>query len=75
MTALLESLGERIKELRESQGLSKTALAEAAGISRKYVGDIEQGKYQVTVTVVVRVARALGTDGWALVQYAERKSR
>jgi len=75
MTELLHALGKRIEELRTAHGLTKKALAEAAEISEKYIGDIERGKYRVTITVLVRIAQALGTEGWALLQHAERKVR
>ena len=34
----------------------------------------ERGRYKMTVTVLVQVARALGTDGWSILQSAERKA-
>jgi len=75
MTELLELLGERIKYLRNERGLTQQQLAAAADISRDYVSLIENGRYKMTVTVLVRMANALGTDGWAVMQYAERKAR
>jgi XRE family aerobic/anaerobic benzoate catabolism transcriptional regulator len=75
MIGLLEVLGERIRELRGTRGMSQEELAAAADISREYVGDIEYGRYKMSVTVLVSVAKALGTEGWILLQHAEHKAR
>ena len=75
MSKLLELLGQRIKELRNDRGMSQEELGTAAEISRDYVGQIERGKYAMTVAVLVRIAKALGTDGWAILQHAERKAQ
>ena len=71
---LLELLGERIRDLRTAKGLSQEKLAADADISTDYVGDIEHGRYKVTVPVLVQIAKALGTEGWVILQYAERKA-
>jgi transcriptional regulator with XRE-family HTH domain len=75
MTELLEVLGVRIKELRVARGMTQKQLASLAGISLDYVGDIEYGRYRMTVTVLVQIAQALGTDGWTILQHAERNAR
>jgi transcriptional regulator with XRE-family HTH domain len=73
-SGILELIGKRIRELRNARGLSQEKLAADAGISPDYVGDIEHGRYRMTVSVLVRVARALGTEGWSILQYAERRA-
>ena len=49
-----------LKRLRESKGLSQDALARKAGITREYVNKLEAGRYNPTVGVVKRLAKALG---------------
>lgn len=49
----------RIKRLRAAQGLSQEALAHKARITREYVNKLEAGRYDPTLSVVQRLAKAL----------------
>ena len=51
-------LVKRLRAVREARGLSRYALAEAAGMSRDMVGCIEAGKSCPTAIVLVKVAKA-----------------
>ena len=51
----------RLRAVREARGLSRYALAEAAGMSRDMVGCIEAGKSCPTVIVLAKVALAFRT--------------
>ena len=53
-------IGERIKQLRESAGLSQNELGRRAGISGQAVSLIEAGKRDPTWGSVLKLARALG---------------
>ena len=53
-------MGQRIKRLREGRGLSQAALAAKAKITREYVNKLEAGRYDPTLGVVQRLAKALG---------------
>ncbi len=55
----LKSLGRRIQALRKARGWSQLELASRAGIDRTYLSAVEQGKQNVTIGAVVRVADAL----------------
>ena len=48
--------------LRQAKGLSQEAFADEAGIHRTYVSDIERGARNPTITVVERLAQALGVN-------------
>lgn len=61
-------IGERIRKLRKQQKLSEAQLAIMAGVSRVHVCQIELAKTNPTVTVLRRIARALGTTLSALVE-------
>jgi transcriptional regulator with XRE-family HTH domain len=50
----------RLKRLREGKGLSQTTLAEKAGISRGYLARLEAALQDPTLTVIERLAKALG---------------
>jgi transcriptional regulator with XRE-family HTH domain len=54
-----ERLAMRLKRLREAKGLSQTALAEKAGISRGYLARLEAAKQDPTLSVIERLAKAL----------------
>ncbi|OGL18224.1 MAG: hypothetical protein A3K12_09490 [Candidatus Rokubacteria bacterium RIFCSPLOWO2_12_FULL_71_19] len=49
----------RLKRLRISKGLSQAALAKKARITREYVNKREAGRYDPTVGVLQRIAKAL----------------
>jgi transcriptional regulator with XRE-family HTH domain len=53
-------VGANVKRLREAKGLSQEELAFEADMHRTYVSGIERGRRNPTVTVVERLADALG---------------
>lgn len=55
----LRRLGNRIRQIRESQGVSQEALADAAMIGRSYMSGIERGVRNCSTLHLLRVARAL----------------
>lgn len=50
----------RIRELRLAGDLSQQELADAIGVSKVTISDLERGKMQLTVEYMRRIARALG---------------
>jgi len=52
-------LGRKIREIRKRQGLSQEMLAERAGISSQYVSNIERGKENPTLDLLLKLADAL----------------
>ena len=58
--AVLVDLGQRIRAIREKQGLSQEAVALASGIDRSYFGGIERGEHNVAVVNLEKIAIALG---------------
>ncbi len=55
-------IGAEIKRLREDAGLSIRQLAAAAGIDDGYLGQVERGVREPSLTVLVAIATALGGD-------------
>jgi transcriptional regulator with XRE-family HTH domain len=53
-------IGIRIRDLRESQRLSLTTLAQRAGIARSSLYGIEQGKTSPTLRMIQKIAFGLG---------------
>ncbi len=56
------NVGENLKRLRRHVGLSLENLAKRSRVSRAMLGQIESGRSIPTVTVVWKIARALGVD-------------
>ena len=55
----LKTLGRRIAELRREKGLTQEELAEAMGVSRNHVADIELGTRNTGVWSLLLICRAL----------------
>jgi len=58
--AYLRHVAERIRDQRQAKGMSRRELAEAAGISDRYVTQLEFGKANVSILLLRKLARALG---------------
>jgi transcriptional regulator with XRE-family HTH domain len=55
-------VGTNLREIRRAQGYSLDTLAAASGVSRAMLGQIETGKSVPTITVLWKVAAALGVS-------------
>lgn len=53
---MVESIGERARRLRESRGLLQIEVAEATGISRSYLSQIESDLRDGTIKVLCALA-------------------
>jgi transcriptional regulator with XRE-family HTH domain len=56
------SFGARLRQLRTAAGLSQTALAQRAGLTRMAVAHLEMGRRQPTWATAVALADALGVS-------------
>ncbi|HWF45323.1 MAG TPA: helix-turn-helix transcriptional regulator [Candidatus Kapabacteria bacterium] len=52
-------IGNNIRFLRESSGHSQETLAEMAGVHRSYIGHIERGEGNLTISNLSKIAEAL----------------
>jgi len=52
-------INERMKEARAELGLSQAELARRVGVSRQTVNMIENGDYNPTVTLCIKICRVL----------------
>jgi transcriptional regulator with XRE-family HTH domain len=68
-------LGRKVRELRESRGLSLKALAEKAQVSESFVSQVERGVANPSVASLRRLAQALDASVGALFQGPETASR
>lgn len=58
--AITRHLGSRVKHLRAGRGWSLEALANASGVSRSMLSQIEREQANPTLAVTLRIARAFG---------------
>ncbi len=58
----LIKLGENIRNLRESQGVSQEELAEKADLDRTYVGGVERGERNLTILSTLKLCKALDVE-------------
>ena len=57
--ALAKNFGELVRRLRSEKGYSQERFAEVCRIDRSYMGMIERGEINVTLAMVVKLARGL----------------
>jgi len=61
-------LADRSRELRAKKGWSQEDLAEACGLHRTYIGDIERGARNVSIDNIEKIAKAFGLELWQLLK-------
>src|SRR5271165_1781594 len=59
-TTFLEQLGQRVRTMRALRGMSRKVLAKVAGISERYIAQLESGKGNVSIVLLRRVSNAMG---------------
>lgn len=59
---LRERVAKKIIDRRKSIGLSQEGLARQAGLSRAYVGKVENARFSVTIDTIEKIAHALDVD-------------
>ena len=69
-----ENLGRRVKKLRADRGWSLEELANASGVSKSMLSEIEREKANPTLSVTYRIARAFGLNLQELIETAETAS-
>lgn len=62
MDNTLKTIGRRIRGLRRQLDMTQEELAEKADLSLKYIGELERGRGNPTITALERIAAALGTS-------------
>lgn len=56
------AFGKIIRELRKEKGLSQEAFADLAGIDRSYMGHIERGEKNITLSKIYQLSVALNVS-------------
>lgn len=63
-------VGTNIKRLREQRNVAQDALAHDAGIHVTYLSGVENGRRNITLLVLQRIAESLGVPASVLVSEA-----
>lgn len=58
-SALLQQLGERVRQARAQRGMSRKALAADSGVSERYIAQLEAGQGNISVLLLQQIAAAL----------------
>lgn len=57
---ILLQFGKRVRDERLRRGLSQERLGELAKVHRTYIGMIERGEKNITLTNIEKISKALG---------------
>ncbi len=57
-----EGIGNRVRILRRNRSMTQEELAEKSGLSTKYIGELERGQSNPTLTTIEKIANALGVE-------------
>ncbi|NIB43464.1 helix-turn-helix transcriptional regulator [Pseudomaricurvus alkylphenolicus] len=60
--AFLQQVGNRVRGLRASRGMSRKMLANDSSVSERYLANLEQGKGNISISLLRKVAGALRAD-------------
>lgn len=71
MLSLRVALGNAIRRLRAEAGYSQEAFAALCGVHRTYMTSVEQGRRNVSLDTIERIAAALNLDTGQLLAAAE----
>lgn len=64
-------IGQTIVKIRREKKISQESLALTANIDRHYMSDIENGRRNISVEFLEKIAQALGTKGSTILSEAE----
>jgi XRE family aerobic/anaerobic benzoate catabolism transcriptional regulator len=65
--SFIASVGDRVRRVRQSQGMARRTVSELSGVSQRYLAQLENGQGNISIALLYRVARALGHPVEALV--------
>lgn len=72
--AYLAAIGDTVRRTRSGRGMTRKALAQASGVSERYLAELETGSGNASLIVLRKIARAIGVDVGDLVDSKAEKS-
>jgi transcriptional regulator with XRE-family HTH domain len=73
--ALIEDFGKRIRQLRTERNLSQEQLAELTGFHRTYIGMVERGERNISLSNIGVFARIFEISISQLFEFQENRER
>jgi transcriptional regulator with XRE-family HTH domain len=70
---VLAAFGLNVRRRREEIGLTQEDLADRAGLDRSYISNVERGSRNLSISSIVRIAKALRTSASELCRDIHRK--
>lgn len=61
----------RLEELRKERGIKQEELAEKLEVSRQTIGSLENGRYNPSITLAIKIARFFGMSVEEIFIYEE----
>ena len=68
-------VGAVIRRLRKERGLSQEDVAFESGVDRSFLSHIERGLQQPSISILFRIAEALGTPASTILAEAEQETQ
>ena len=59
---ILETFGNKVRELRKIKNISQEELAHLSGLHRTYIGMIERAEKNITLRNIEKISKALGVS-------------
>ena len=60
-TGIIQTVARNVRGARKGAGLSQEELAHEARVDRTYISQVERRQRNLTISVLARIAKALGT--------------
>ena len=64
----------RLEEIRKKQGIKQEELAQVMGVSRQTIGSLENGRYNPSIILAIKLARFFGMAVEDIFIYDENES-
>ncbi|MCB2288705.1 helix-turn-helix transcriptional regulator [Clostridium sp. CS001] len=58
----------KIKEIRQAKKMTQQILAEKIGISRNYLSELENGKWDIKLDLLIKISNVLGVHPSKLIK-------
>lgn len=69
MSDILKLVGAKIRDFRKEKGISQEELGERAGFHFSYIGGVERGERNLSLTNIAKIADCLDVDLYKLFSY------
>ena len=70
----MDTIRNRVRELREDRGLSQSELARLTGVTRQTIISLENGKYNPSILLAHAIARLFGTQIEDIFRFEEEEA-